>query len=525
MRRRQLYRPFAVAATAILLAGMLPSGVFAGSSSSSLPQANTAGPVTAAPDPADWPQLGNGPTHLGKSAVETTLSPSNVGALGVKWRGVTGGLVVSSPAVVNGVVYVGSFDGKFYAYPVDCAVARGAACTPLWTADLGAPIESSPAVVDGVVYIKVDSTVADSTEGHLYALAADTGAVLWTAVEPIDAQGASLDSPTVADGVVYSPNGDGILRAFDAAGVTNCTPGSPTVCTPLWQTATNGYRFWSAASVANGMVYAVRANGQLFAYPVGCATDGSICPASWVGTTGGGTSESTPAVANGKVYFGTTNGKLNAFDAAGVTNCVAGTCTPLWTTLAGGGIFGTAAVDDGVVYVGSGDSKLYALNADTGAVIWTGTLNFDVDTAPIVANGVVYVGDRAGYLDAFAVGCNSGGGSCSRLLKVGGSGGSSPAIANGVVYAGSDDTLYAFDLNPPHDLVLNPSTATISNSGSRTYAAEGFDAGGHSIGDATSGTTFTITGGGSCSGAVCTSTVAGDHTVTCQSSYCPRSGP
>ncbi|HEY8673711.1 MAG TPA: PQQ-binding-like beta-propeller repeat protein [Candidatus Dormibacteraeota bacterium] len=32
------------------------------------------------------------------------------------WTGTTGGPVDSSPAVANGVVYVGSGDGKLYAY-------------------------------------------------------------------------------------------------------------------------------------------------------------------------------------------------------------------------------------------------------------------------------------------------------------------------------------------------------------------------------------------------------------------------
>lgn len=34
---------------------------------------------------------------------------------GVKWKFQTGGEVVSSPAVVGGVVYVGSNDGRMYA--------------------------------------------------------------------------------------------------------------------------------------------------------------------------------------------------------------------------------------------------------------------------------------------------------------------------------------------------------------------------------------------------------------------------
>ena len=49
------------------------------------------------------------------------------------------------------------------------------------------------------------------------------------------------------------------------------------------------------------------------------------------------------------------------------------------------------AVANGVVYVGSDDGNVYALNAATGAKLWsyaTGKL----ESSPAVANGVVYVG-------------------------------------------------------------------------------------------------------------------------------------
>jgi len=39
----------------------------------------------------------------------------NVNRLGLKWNYTTGGNVGSSPAVVNGVVYVGSDDHNVYA--------------------------------------------------------------------------------------------------------------------------------------------------------------------------------------------------------------------------------------------------------------------------------------------------------------------------------------------------------------------------------------------------------------------------
>ncbi len=62
-------------------------------------------------------------------------------------------------------------------------------------------------------------------------------------------------------------------------------------------------------------------------------------------------------------------------------------------------------------------------------------------------------------------------------------------------------------------LILSPADAIIPRGGSQSYLSAGMDAFGNGIGDVTAVTTFTILGGGSCTGTVCTSTVVGDHTV------------
>ena len=63
-------------------------------------------------------------------------------------------------------------------------------------------------------------------------------------------------------------------------------------------------------------------------------------------------------------------------------------------------------------------------------------------------------------------------------------------------------------------IVITPTTASIGAGGSQAFSAQGFDGSGNSLGDVTSDTTFSILPNGSCSGNVCTATVAGAHTVT-----------
>jgi outer membrane protein assembly factor BamB len=100
------------------------------------------------------------------------------------------------------------------------------------------------------------------------------------------------------------------------------------------------------------------------------------------------------------------------------------------------------AVANGVVYVGSNDNNLYALNATTGANLWSYT---PVGSSPAVANGVVYVGSNDNNLYAL----NATTGAKVWNYTTGGSVYSSPAVANGVVYVGSQDhNLYALGTTP-----------------------------------------------------------------------------
>ena len=66
----------------------------------------------------------------------------------------------------------------------------------------------------------------------------------------------------------------------------------------------------------------------------------------------------------------------------------------------------------------------------------------------------------------------------------------------------------------PASIVVNPAAASIPAGGSQAFTAEGFDADGASLGDVTGSTTYTISPDGSCSGAICTATTMGPHTIT-----------
>ena len=146
----------------------------------------------------------------------------------------------SSPAVANGVVYIGSSDGNLYAFPASCGTGD-ATCTPLWHAAIGATF-SSPAVANGLVYIGSSDGKAVCVSG----LVRDQRRDLHAALGP-HYLGQPDPMPAVANGVVYIGSFAGDLYA------AACGTGDAT-CKPLWH-GTTGSQIRSSAAVANGVVY------------------------------------------------------------------------------------------------------------------------------------------------------------------------------------------------------------------------------------------------------------------------------
>jgi outer membrane protein assembly factor BamB len=227
--------------------------------------------------------------------------------------------VLSSPAVANGVVYIGSYDGNLYALNATTGAK-------VWNYPAGSWVYSSPAVANGVVYV-------GSGDGNVYALNASTGTKLWN--YPM---GSSVySSPAVANGVVYVGNlaPDGNTYALNAS-----------TGTELWNSTTGGY-ILSSPAVANGVVYVEGYGGNVYA--LNAQTGAKM----WNYTTGSVQYASSPTVANGVVYVGSPDNNLYAFNAKNGAK--------LWNYTTGSWIQSSPAVVNGVVYVGSGDGNVYAI--------------------------------------------------------------------------------------------------------------------------------------------------------------------
>jgi outer membrane protein assembly factor BamB len=232
------------------------------------------------------------------------------------WFGATLGQIASSstPAVANGVVYIGTETndpvilGGFEAFDAqgvtNCAGVPKV-CDPLWTdywtEQLGQAGENSPSVANGLVYFVLN-------HGRMFALDPGTGKTIWNP----GSKNANGDVALV-NGIAYMGWQDYEVAAFDAAGITNCERGPHQYrCDPLWTGRNRRGVTGDAVAVANGVVY-VHSYQSLGAYDaagvVNCSGLPVICDPLWVANG----IDSRPIVVNGMVYAGGTDNDLNVF--------------------------------------------------------------------------------------------------------------------------------------------------------------------------------------------------------------------
>ena len=243
-------------------------------------------------------------------------------------------LLRSSPIVVNGRIYVGSLDTNIYCLDADNDDI-------IWTYKTQGYITSSPAVIDGVVYIV--SQEPDS--GALYKLNATFGDLIWKKTLPYyETFGGGTDmqaSPTVADGMVFASSNIGSYYGINAdTGDTEWTfrdeaAGEFIICSPVYHNgqvflidkysivclnAKTGGTIWStylneelyvSPSYADGKLYVVTDQRSIYVLNT---TNGEKLGRFITGSNGW----SAPSLYDGKLYVG--NNDWNVYALADSTN-------------------------------------------------------------------------------------------------------------------------------------------------------------------------------------------------------------
>jgi outer membrane protein assembly factor BamB len=462
--------------------------------------------VVASAAADDWLTYLHDPARSSTSA-DTTLSTQNARQLQKVWSFTTGGGVAASPAVVGGVVYVGSWDGYEYALNA----SNG---TMLWKAYLGvaklsscnppaAGVTSSAAVVNGVVYV-------GGGDQYWYALNASTGAVLWK-IDVGNPNGNTYDghynwaSPLVYNGFAYigiasfgdCPLVQGQLLKVNLSthqvvaswnAVPNGQVGGGVWTSPTLDTATNtvyvttGTQSQSSQTTSAAMVALDSSSLALKgAWQVPVAQQ--VFDNDW---------GNTPTLISGGLVAATNkNGVVYAFQRSNIS------AGPVWQhkianggpcPTCGDGSVSSDAFDGTRLYAGGGKitvggttypGSITAFNPASGSVTWSHDLQGNVIPALAADNGLLIAGVGSNVM-VF----NAATGATLFSYATGGPIYSPASVSGGKIFIGSQDhNVYAFGLgnsNPPPSNTLRVNaggSAYTDTSGNAWSADAGFSSG------------------------------------------------
>jgi polyvinyl alcohol dehydrogenase (cytochrome) len=373
----------------------------------------------------DWRMFGGDLANDRVNAEETTINAQNVSTLKALWT-FKGAATTSTPAVVDGVVYLPTWDGKVHALDMHTGAER-------WVTALPDLIDSSPAVSATQVFVADD-------QASVHALERSKGTVQWSKLVDPHAEAHLWSSPIYIESA-------GLVIVGVASGEEQTQPpysfrGSVVALdsktgAEKWRfyTTTNdslsgpGIGVWASAAVDEKRKLAIIGTGNAYSGMAGKYADSLLALNYETGqlawskqfTTGdvfsiyggsNGPDADIGATANlfsigGKDVVGIAikNGDYAVLDRE--------TGTQIWTKHVGGmgsmgGMIASAAYVNGKIFVASNtwpssqSVMVAALDAEKGDQLWMQTITGGLAYGGVLyANGVVYVGTTSSALLAY----------------------------------------------------------------------------------------------------------------------------
>jgi hypothetical protein len=377
----------------------------------------------------DWPQTRLDSAQDASNGAEWLLNTTNASTLHRQYDG-SAALNTSATMIEQGgrLFYGGGGNNEGEVFSIKVGGTTGS-----WTAMTTRPV-TGLAVSGGVLYaVTWNTLLAFDARGITNCSNAQCNP-LWTA-----SFGSSTFPypPVVSQGqvLVADSNNPATLRAYDAAGSTNCS-GSPTVCTPLWSdtftelwgppvASSDGLIYIAKAGLGSNTVLQLNGSGvainesanlggtRLFGPALsGTGSSGTVFVTRWNGSTatlvaldsgtvgvnaswsssslGGNDVPSVPALSAKRAFVANSAGRLLAFKIAG---CGTATCDPLWTSKAiGAGNSAAPIVAGGVVFHAAdaaADSRgldlIYAFD-EQGVTNCSGTPKVCLPVATVASN-------------------------------------------------------------------------------------------------------------------------------------------
>jgi outer membrane protein assembly factor BamB len=339
----------------------------------------------------------------------------------------------SSPAIAEGMLYIGSGNGTLYqlnASNISQIIA---------TYNAGGQIDSSPIVVDGMVYVGIYID-ANPNGGRVLQLNATN---ISQVIHSLTVYGGiSYSIPVIANGMLYIGSdgnfGTGILYQLNATDITQ-----------IIANYTMGEMYGTPA-VADGMLYIGSLDGKI--YQLNASNVGQ----SIANYTTTDYVKASPVVYNGSVYIGGYDGIFYQLNATNISKLIA-------SNNFGSEIFSSAAISNGYVYVGEKlvTNRVYQLDANNISIeIANYNASIYIHSSPAIADGMLYFADDNGVI--YQLNASN----ISQLIATYDVGTgyiyaqiSSPAVANGYVYIGMLDgkvyQLNANNISLPNNITSN----------------------------------------------------------------------
>jgi len=304
----------------------------------------------------------------------------------VAWRFRTGGRVIASPSISNGIVYIGSTDHFMYALRVTDG-------SLLWKYATKGAVNSSAAVSRDRVFFS-------SLDGYVYALDAGSGKVVWrfatggehryTAAGLVmpakesapDAFDIFLSSPAIVGRTLYIGSGDHNVYALDEA-----------TGTKKWQ-FTTGDVVHASPAVVDGAVYI--GSWDRFMYKLDAQTGALLWKFATIGRKGPGLIgiPSSAAIEDGSVYFGARDGYFYSIGVADGRLRWKHDDRDSWV------VASPAFVGPNVCFTTSDILKFFCLNRATEAVRSTASYKTYSFSSPAISGTLAFFGTFDGLLHA-----------------------------------------------------------------------------------------------------------------------------
>ena len=298
------------------------------------------------------PAISQGVLYVG--SYDNNLYALNAADGKFQWKYPTEGGVVSRPLVADGNVYFGSEDKRLHVVGVRSGKV-------VWTYHTNGPVRSSPQIAEGHVFIGSDDM-------DLHAVNLNTGRMAWR----FEAPGVIRSTPFILNELIYFGCESGDLYAVDYRGELRWRFHAKRAITA---SATGTDQALFVTSVDSTLYALDPRNGWvLWRFRLGKA------------------SISSPCMSDDLVFAGASDGFIYAVEAR--------TSKEAWRFRTEHQVNGSPVIYKDSLYCGSVDGTLYCLEYRTGRLRWKFGSEGAITGTPLVYDDIVYVGSTDHHIYA-----------------------------------------------------------------------------------------------------------------------------